>query len=193
MDIMIDDETLDVEPTAIILTLGAVAFKPKEGIVATKAKHYTSFDMVEQVGMGRTMSADTINFWMKAGNEEEREAKNRAREDAFKPGIDLKGGLQRFDEFVRSLEPDPKKVVMWCKGMDFDIAQLNSAYKMCGMENPWRYWNSRDMRTSVAHAEEKSGKKFELSREGTYHNALDDAIYQAHEMCWVYKELGLKV
>ena len=184
MDIMIDNETLNTKATSVILTMGLCAFKPFDGIVAqTKGQHYTSFDIQDQINKGRTISGASLKWWM--GQSEE------ARNAAFADGIDLKSGLQRITDFVKSLEPNANKVIMWARGQDFDIGQLNDMYETMGMVPPWKFWNSRDTRTLYSAAVAKNGNEFELEREGTYHNALDDAIYQAHEMCWVYKELGL--
>lgn len=184
IDIMMDNETLNTTPDSVILTLGFCAFKPQEGIVAKdKGQHYTSLDIQDQLDKGRTISGATIKWWMEQGEE--------ARAAAFASGIDLKGGLQRITEFVKSLEPNANKVNMWARGQDFDIAQLNNMYESMGMVPPWMFWNSNDLRSVVRLAELKNGNEWGKEREGTYHNALDDAIYQAEHCCWVYKELGL--
>ena len=64
MDVMIDLETLDTSPTAVVLSLGAVAFDPyTHAHGATFYVEFTNF-LEQQTGVGRTISPSTMLWWM---------------------------------------------------------------------------------------------------------------------------------
>lgn len=60
MDLMIDLETLDTAPTAVVLSIGAVVFDPYTGARGPSFyKELTNF-LEQQTGVGRTISPGTI-------------------------------------------------------------------------------------------------------------------------------------
>jgi exodeoxyribonuclease VIII len=80
--------------------------------------------------------------------------------------------LDRFTDFLQPV--GFKRVKVWGNGSDFDNAILSCCYGATGREVPWDFWHNRCYRTLKAL---RPGPK--LVREGTYHNALDDAKSQA--------------
>jgi hypothetical protein len=67
----------------------------------------------------------------------------------------------------------------WSHGSIFDIAILENAYRQCNLPIPWNFWDIRDTRTLYETAYRITGKTLKPVREGIYHNALDDAQFQA--------------
>ena len=59
---MIDLETLDVLPTATVLTIGGVKFDPNS-VKETLQPFYYRFDVDEQLNKGRTISESTMDWW----------------------------------------------------------------------------------------------------------------------------------
>ena len=59
---MIDLETLDVLPTAVVLTIGGVKFDPN-AIKETTQHFYYRFNVDEQLNKGRTTSKSTLDWW----------------------------------------------------------------------------------------------------------------------------------
>ena len=59
---MIDLETLDVLPTAVVLTIGGVKFDPNH-IKDTTQHFYYRFNVDEQLAKGRTTSKSTLDWW----------------------------------------------------------------------------------------------------------------------------------
>ena len=66
---------------------------------------------------------------------------------------------------------------------------LREAYKANRQAVPWSSFYDRDVRTMVNLAEELTSQNVKdlVKREGTHHNALDDAKYQAQYVCEAYK------
>lgn len=83
-----------------------------------------------------------------------------------------------FSEWLLSKKKQP----VWSNGSGFDLRILREVYTHLGMKCPWHYRDERDMRTFGAMLNWQK-----LPREGTHHNALDDAIFQARCMHTAYK------
>lgn len=72
----------------------------------------------------------------------------------------------------------------------FDIPVLtNFLIRTFGksIDLPWHYRNVRDLRTLY----DVSGGRPELERVGTYHNALDDALYQMGEIKACFNQMNV--
>lgn len=167
--IMIDLETLDTKPTTVILSIGAVAFDPFTG--DERGRFYEEIDAQGQIDQGRTVSADTLKWWMGQDNGVIKLEGER----------DLGHALHLLYEFFGLAEC----YETWGNGSTFDVSIMEDAYRSFNMEAPWKFWAVRDMRTIVALVgkEDWSG--------GTNHNALDDAIHQAGVVSRAYKKLGV--
>ncbi len=64
---------------------------------------------------------------------------------------------------------------VWSQGAGFDAVIWEEACRQLGVTVPWRFYNVRDTRTIYALA---SVRGDDVLREGTHHNALDDARHQ---------------
>lgn len=160
--IMVDLETLDNSPTSCIISIGAVLFDfEKDDVYET---WYLPIDAASCVSRGLTMSADTVMWWMKQSDQ--------AR-SAFKDvGHDLEGALKLFGNWIQEHNPEG----IWGNGADFDNVILSNAYKAVGQKLPWKYYKNRCFRTL------KNCFPVELVREGTHHNAVDDAVHQMKQL-----------
>lgn len=170
-DISIDLETLDVVPTAHILAIGAAKFDIETGEIIDK--FYRVMPMTPQ--LGRSISPDTVGWWMKQSEE----ARNAITNGVW---IDLLVSLNSLRTFVGSDNN------VWGNGATFDISILENAYSF---DIPWNFYQVRDMRTIVALAEEISNAfdKHTVPFEGEKHNAIADAIHQAKVISASYKAL----
>lgn len=167
--VMVDIETLDTTATAVVLSIGAVAFDPR-GNERMLERYWKPIDITEQVDRGRTVDTDTFQWWM-------RQADPARREIAKKP-IDgctiLADALTDLRNFIRDVEP----AGVWGNGSDFDNAILQHAAKSYGVGELWPYWASRCFRTFAAiHDPDRT-----LRVRANDHNALEDAINQAEWM-----------
>lgn len=165
-NVMLDLETLGQGPEAAIVAIGAVFFDLQDGTFGEP--FYRVVDLASAMAEGGKVDAATIMWWM--GQPEE------ARAIFNLPAVPIDQALLDFASFLEGTA-DPRAVQVWGNGSDFDNVILASAYRRSGLEVPWAFWNNRCYRT-VKNL--NPGRK--LIRQGTHHNALDDAVSQAQHL-----------
>ncbi len=172
-DIMIDLETLDVLPTATILTLGAVKFDPfgDEKDNPQMEKLYLRIDIDSCDKLGATVSNATLDWWAQQSP--------AAQAEAFDPTnrIDIADAMNQLYKFCWGA----KRV--WSHGAAFDIPICEFYFRKLGKAIPWNFWEVRCTRTA-----------FDLGINPnratvTAHNALEDAVDQALGVQKVYRTL----
>lgn len=165
-DVMVDLETMDNKPTSAITAIGAVVFDVKAGL---QSEFYVKVDLQSSIDAGLTVSGDTVNWWL-TQNEQ-------ARTEMAKKGIPLANALKLLAAWL------PAGTKLWGNGASFDNAILSHAYAKVGMEQPWKFWDDRCYRTVKG-----MYPSIKMDRQGTYHNALDDAKSQAEHFIKIFKE-----
>jgi len=175
-DIMIDLETLDVLPTATILTIGAVKFDINGDDVSNPncEKFYTKIDVDSCDTLGLTVSADTLEWWSRQSKE--------AQDEAFSSGdrTDIKQAMDELYKFCWGA----KRV--WSHGAGFDLVICEHIFSKLQKSVPWKFWQARDTRTI-----------FDIGIDANRppvlkHHALEDAWNQAVGVQNVVKGLRLK-
>jgi DNA polymerase III epsilon subunit-like protein len=180
--VMVDLETMDSSPTAAIAAIGAVYMDLNTGELGKT--FYEKVDLQSSMDLGLTVSADTIQWWLKQND--------AARFEMTQSGESIMRALNRFSDFIGGKwvfdETDgigsfvPSDVRVWGNGASFDNAVLANAYAKCGKSRPWQYYNDRCYRTI-----KNMYPHVVLERSGTHHNALDDAISQAKHLVNIIK------
>lgn len=136
-DIMIDMETLDVLPSATILTIGAVKFDPFGDDINEPAmeKFYVKVDLDSCDRLGCTVSQATLDWW---GQQEQ-----AAQDEAFSPDgrIDIVDAMNQLYKFCWGA----KRV--WSHGAGFDVIICENLFRKIGKAIPWQFWEVRDTRT----------------------------------------------
>ncbi len=136
-DLMIDLETLDVTPTATILTIGAVRFDPFGDDVNNPQadKFYVKVDVDSCDRLGCTVSQATLEWWSNQSAE--------AQEEAFSPEgrIDIAEAMNQLYKFAWGA----KRV--WSHGAGFDVVICEYLFRKIGKAIPWQFWEVRDTRT----------------------------------------------
>lgn len=161
-DVMVDLETLDTRPTAVILSIGAC--RVNWGTGEASDPFYRVIDPASCEEAGLTKSKDTLAWWAKQSEE--------ARRVFTDPNVSL---LQALTDFATYLKFFGGRVRVWGNGSDFDNVILINAYNALGLDAPWRFYDNRCFRT----VRKQLGHLItEPPRGGTYHNALDDAVFQ---------------
>ena len=170
--IMLDLETLDTTSSAVVISIGAVAFDPET--TALGDMFYVEFttDLQAQQRLGRTISADTVTWWMQQGAAAKQIFADPAPEGVRR--VSTAQGLAEFASFIA--RHGGKKVELWGNGADFDNVIIGSLFDTFGLVKPWSYGRNRCYRTMKNLG---IGPRNPKSREGVHHNALDDAITQA--------------
>jgi len=173
--IMLDLETLDTTSSAVVISIGAVAFDPETNALGDKFYVEMTEDTAAQQARGRTISGDTVRWWMQQDVLAKRVFSVPPPDGVER--ISTFEALSRFGLFVA--EQDSKQiddVEIWGNGADFDNIILGSLYDAFGLRKPWSYSRNRCYRTMKNLG---IGPRRPQVREGVHHNALDDAITQA--------------
>jgi hypothetical protein len=174
-DLMIDLETLSTAPDAYILSIGACYFDLETGQIGENFHVKTSFyDTSNHTGH---ISASTVEWWLN---------QPITAQDCLLSGekIDLIHALFKLDDFIK-----PGTKTLLSNGASFDLVILRNAFNRNHLETPWQYWQERDTRTIVDIAERITGinAKKTIPFNGTQHDALADAMYQAQFVSHAYQ------
>jgi hypothetical protein len=169
--IMLDLETLDTRTSAVVLSIGAVAFDPhSHSPLGERFYLELTDDIWQQQQLNRTISGDTVRWWIAQSPEAQ---KVLGKDDPNRVRATTIEALMQFSAYIdRNGGPDAK---IWGNGADFDNILLGSLYADFGLARPWSYGRNRCYRT----VKNLGFGPRRPAREGVHHNALDDAITQA--------------
>ena len=170
--VMVDLETLGTTADAVILSIGAVRFDLSSGKISDE-EFYSSISVESNLSWKRRISEDTLLWWFKQDA--------AARQVFFEPKEALEHSLVQFSDWIGTGEH-----IMWSNGADFDLPMLAHAFSVCGIEIPWKFWNSRCYRT---YKNLPGAKAVKLPHEGVKHNAMADAFSQAQNVIAIHKAL----
>lgn len=168
-NVMIDLETMSTEKTAAILSIGAVEFDVETQKLG--AEFYQNITIASCMFMGMHRSAETLNWWARDENK-------AAREQLQEGAVTVELAVARFIQWCNG------EIIPWSNPSTFDIVILQSAIRICNRKEPWNFWNEMCYRTV-----RNLHPDVYTARQGTKHNALDDAKHQArHLMAMLSKE-----
>jgi len=163
--VMVDIETLGLDPGTSIISIGAVRF----GVDGLGEEFYRTINLTSNEEVGMEIDADTLEWWL--------------NQDDSVTGV-LSGGdrLGKVLPAFKMWYDDADEI--WAYSPSFDCAHLSYAYDAVGMTAPWTYQDERDCRTLAALPVWPN-----LDQNGDEHNALDDAKYQARQTAAALREL----
>ncbi len=176
--IVIDLETVDLLPTAGILSIGASVFVPQDilGGSPVEREFYINVDVSTCIEKGMTFSWDTLYWWFK------QDAK--AGSDLQENKNDIVWALRELNDFIRT----DIDIHIWGNPSKFDISILENAYRLCGMGEPWDRKEVRDLVTlegMIGKGNKEKIKKnihTELLESSIKHNDLSDANIEAYRI-----------
>jgi hypothetical protein len=122
---------------------------------------YASVSIASNLKAGRKIDENTLLWWMKQSDE--------AQAVFFEEKQALQLALQSFVKWFGD------STYIWSNGADFDIPMVVNALSHFHIEAPWKFWNSRCVRTF----KNIPGAKNIKAPNPLKHNALHDAIAQA--------------
>jgi exodeoxyribonuclease VIII len=174
-EVMLDLETLGTAPYSPVLAIGACAFALDDSPITDV--FYQAIDLESCLELGMRPSSSTIKWWM----QQEEAARVQAFNDIKQVKLSL--ALDAFTDWWGS-----RPMSMWGNSARFDCGLLEAAYRTCGKELPWDWFKERCYRTLK---NLPGARSVALQRQGTHHNALDDAVSQAQHLRDIYRALGL--
>jgi exodeoxyribonuclease VIII len=168
IDIMVDLETLGRRPGCKILSLGAVTFNPH----GLGREFYVEVAIANQGLL--TVDEETLEWW----SQQDVMIRDRLFNNQDKKPT-LRTALNQFSDWlVDAAGLDDRRHIdahVWGNGADFDNAILQVAYIAASQfDSPWPFWNNRCYRTLKGMV-----PSIKIVRQGSHHNALDDAKSQA--------------
>jgi len=176
-EIMLDIETASVRPNAAILTIGAIKFSRKGNLkpLDDLDTFYRKINLDSCKKLKMHIDPGTEAWWKRQSPE--------ALEEAFggKNRVSLKQALVELQQFFRGCD------IVWANGDDFDCVIVGEACRLCGLEIPWKFWNTRDCRTVM-----DLGNVYtrDLPGDGAHH-AVHDCYRQIIGVKRALKNLGL--
>jgi hypothetical protein len=178
---MVDSETLSTAVNAVVLSVGAVEFDPFTGKIEREFYRELRLDMQRD----RHISGDTVQWWVKQLIE------NNADNILTNPNskkISPHNTVFELGEFFKSRTygvTSPEEyddIIVWACDPDFDLAILSNLYGELNLPVPWKFWNTRSVRT-VRMLNKIAG--IEVPPQPVTHNALEDCIRQAKEVSYL--------
>jgi len=159
--VMLDLETFGTRPGSVLRSVGAVVFGLRAGL---GEEFYHNIERQSQLDAGLTIDAQTESWWA------------RQSADAQAHLTDNTAPLATVAALFHAWFARTGGAYVWCQGANFDAVLWEAACAKVGIAVPWRYFNVRDTRTvyDICGFDAKA-----LPRDGTFHNALDDAKHQA--------------
>lgn len=174
---MVDLETLGTEPGCVLRSIGIVKFDESNIL----SSFYVNIDRASCEANGMTVSAETERWWA----EQSKDAQDALVQDQQ----DVRVALIRAGEYLSTEEPMITSVKLWGNGAAFDNVILAKAYDLCQIPRPWKFFNDMCFRTMK--------NLFRLApvpqRQGTYHNAMDDAAHQVRHLQSICKHYGIRL
>lgn len=176
LDVMLDIEAMGNGSRAAIIAIGACYFDPKTGEIGETFE--TGVSLQSCIERRMVMDASTVLWWM----EQDKDAQDKFKCNSSCRSIDVALGLLRT-----FIQPNAK---VWGNGSVFDNVIVGNAYKACGIPQPWKFRNDRDVRTVVELGQMVGfDPKRDMPFKGVKHCALDDAIHQAKYVSAIIKKL----
>lgn len=180
MDVMLDFETLGTDHDAVLCSAGLVRFNIETGEILATAHCFA--DLRSALSHNRIVDPETLLWWLSQATE----AQVALAEGMRNHGMPWTGFLSHIREFIGDSREEDGNLRLWSNGATFDVSLLEYALKQENLRAPWKYSAARDMRTLVDIA-----KPFEHSvvLEGTKHDALADAVYQAKVVSQLWRHV----
>lgn len=171
----IDLETLDVIPSATVLSLGAVKFDPFSE-AEPHSELYLKIQIDDQDRLNRTTSDSTIAWWSRQDP--------AIMEEAFDQtdAVTVEEALQQVNKWCVGVDE------FWGQGYGFDFTMLEDMYRSIGKPIPWQFWQVMDSRTITKRMPRDPRKDMQTD----LHNALADAYYQAKSIQKIFHHFGFE-
>lgn len=185
---MCDLETLDVNSTAVVLSIALVPFSAVAKTIGPAVPLYLKLSATavqEQIDAGRTVSASTLSFWF--------EQPDAPRAELF-PSMQSNwpDAINTVVAYIENISTfADKRAVVWGNGAGFDCNILRSfieSHPAYNRKAPFYFFNDRDVRTMLDLSPES--KNIPMPDGFVKHNALHDAMHEATMVCDALRRLN---
>lgn len=171
---MIDIETAGNGASPAILSIAALEFNIATGETGKALE--VGVDLQSCIDVGLTVDGSTFMWWLAQDRLAQERLISLAR-------TDLTRALSALTSFIGG-----KRYRVWANSPSFDCKALNSAYRAIGKNQPWEYYNERDVRTMNSLRPEV--RRNHVST-GVAHEGISDCRNQIVQVCEVYRLLNI--
>lgn len=163
-DVFIDVESTGVDPnTSAMFQIGAVKFNLMSGEIGE------TFKVSLKKPANRYWDEETRRFWLD---------KLPLFNDIVKTEVDPAVGFKSFIDWVNKDTINPRG---WSKPLSFDLPFIASYCRQYGVNNPFKHWEQRDLRSFMMGIYGEKLPKLEMKNGLVEHDALNDAL---NETLW---------
>jgi hypothetical protein len=207
LNVMLDLETLGVSENSVVLSFALANFKLDDTAEdqPESVEIYARLPITPQVFAGREIDKDTVKWWSEKAPKESKEEVSKLQPQVSIEYLGLANDKNRYFDCDRDIEYALREVdnvlrtwatyydiVIWSRGIDFDIPMFESLYKtfIPDYKAPWRYHSKRDVRTWLSTARYLGWDDTE--RTDNSHTALGDVRNQigtVQRACSMLKDL----
>lgn len=170
---MIDIETLSRLPTAAVVSIGAVNFSFKRGLLEEFKVNISAKSCKDH---GLHIEKETLDWWASQSKE--------ARMAWMANPVSLEEGLTQLEDFLGK----NKDRMVWCNGASFDFPAIRNACIAVGKELPWSYRNEMCQRTINTVLGVSNNVVRQGENQGLHHDALEDAKEQARYLITLFDD-----
>jgi len=151
--IIIDFETLSQNPSnGIAISFSAVPLDVSLNFKQLQEKaFFTKLNIDDQQdNYKRKTMKSTMEWWSSLSPEVLKKSFPKKNE-----GLTVAEFVFKFEEYIKTIESDPWKVLLVCRGSSFDIQYLNQMYRDLYNRDdvsdivPWKFWNEMNVRSFV--------------------------------------------
>jgi len=163
--VMVDIETLDTEPTAVVLSAAVGEFFtcPNGTFDIGETREWV-LPITPQIEVGRTISGKTLEWW--AGQ----------RPEIFQSAISKGGDEAELEMCIQALDSFIRRSNFWGNGATFDNVIMRHLMRTyIDPDQLWKYRQDRCYRTIQATFD--PGRRLKPKRKNA-HRALDDVLFQ---------------
>lgn len=164
--VMVDVETLGLEPYAAIISIGAVSMVRGATPGHFLSEFYTTITIQSNLEAKMLVDPKTVQWWI--NGDQDAGAKAALK---FEHRLDL--ALEQFSVWYRLQESE----AVWGNGSSFDVVLLEAAYESVHLKAPWGFRDHRCFRTMRSEFPQVPRVEPLVA-----HDALSDAKAQAEQL-----------
>lgn len=157
-DVMIDFEALGTGPNKCVCQVGAVYFDRHTGELGESFK--ANIDADSHIKLGGVVDGRTVYWWLS---------------QSLQARTSILGNQQPVTEVMTNLNEFLKNSSRIWSHATFDFVTLTDTLSHCGITPSFSYRSGMDIRTLLYLSGTTTSS---FAREGTHHDALDDAKHQ---------------
>jgi hypothetical protein len=171
--LMIDIESLDIGPRSVVTQIALFALDLEEDETLDMHVHsYLPIQPQLDLMPARSISASTLWWWMQQADEARGAFEFSTSEDFNDLPVLMNHFIVQFERMTRG-----KTYQLWARGPQFDVVNVESLLRDCGLKAPWRYDSVADLRTVMREAG-ISSSEVEQPHGFIAHNAAWDCKFQ---------------